>query len=121
MSTLQNQKIAPHCRTASGMCGPLYGKLVLYRSRLIYRSRLTDVKPVTDEQVFYDKFSYDKFYLSSARVYMPTSYPGSSYLRGGCDLGTRLCICNISKHILYDKFSYDKFYFTGVNVSTSLL
>ena len=52
-------------------------------------------KPVTDEQVFYDKFSYDKFYLPSARVYM--------------------------QHILYDKFSYDKFYFTGVNVSTSLL
>ncbi len=49
----------------------------------------------TDEQVFYDKFSYDKFYLPSARVYM--------------------------QHILYDKFSYDKFYFTGVNVSTSLL
>ena len=45
--------------------------------------------------VFYDKFSYDKFYLPSARVYM--------------------------QHILYDKFSYDKFYFTGVNVSTSLL
>ncbi len=55
------------------------------------------LKPVTDEQVFYDKFSYDKFYLpnASARVYM--------------------------QHILYDKFSYDKFYFTGVNVSTSLL
>ena len=41
------------------------------------------------------KFSYDKFYLPSARVYM--------------------------QHILYDKFSYDKFYFTGVNVSTSFL
>ena len=53
------------------------------------------LKPVTDEQVFYDKFSYDKFYLPSARVYM--------------------------RHILYDKFSYDKFYFTGVDVSTSLL
>ena len=52
-------------------------------------------KPVTDEQVFYDKFSYDKFYSPSARVYM--------------------------QHILDDKFSYDKFYFTGVNVSTSLL
>ena len=54
-----------------------------------------NLKPVTDEQVFYDKFSYDKFYLSSARMYM--------------------------QHILYDKFSYDKFYFTGVNVSTSSL
>ncbi len=58
------------------------------------------LKPVTDEQVFYDKFSYDKFsydkfYLPNARVYM--------------------------QHILYDKFTYDKFYFTGVNVSTSLL
>ncbi len=53
------------------------------------------IKPVTDEQVFFDKFSYDKFYLPRARVYM--------------------------QHILYDKFSYDKFYFTGVNVSTSLL
>ncbi len=52
------------------------------------------VKPVTDEQVFYDKFLCE-FYLPSARVYM--------------------------QHILYDKFSYDKFYFTGVNVSTSLL
>ena len=56
---------------------------------------VTCLKPVTDEQVFYDKFSYDKFYLPSARVCM--------------------------QHILYDKFSYDKFYFTGVNVSTSLL
>ena len=51
--------------------------------------------PVTDEQVFYDKFLCDKFYLPSARVYM--------------------------QHILYDKFSYDTLYFTGVNVSTSLL
>ena len=41
-------------------------------------------KPVTDEQVFYDKFLCDKFYLPSARVYM--------------------------QQILYDKFSYDKFY-----------
>jgi hypothetical protein len=38
----------------------------------------------TDEQVFYDKFLCDKFYLPSARVYM--------------------------QQILYDKFSYDKFY-----------
>ena len=53
------------------------------------------LKPVTDEQVLYDKFSYDKFYLPSARVYM--------------------------QHILYDQFSCNKFYFTGVNVSTSLL
>jgi hypothetical protein len=37
------------------------------------------LKPVTDEQVFYDKFLCDKFYLPSARVYM--------------------------QHILYDKFS----------------
>jgi hypothetical protein len=43
-----------------------------------------EIKPVTDEQVFYDKFLYDKFYLPSARVYM--------------------------QQILYDKFSYDKFY-----------
>ena len=28
------------------------------------------VKPVTDEQVFCDKFLCDKFYLPSARVYM---------------------------------------------------
>ena len=28
------------------------------------------IKPVTDEQVFYDKFLCDKFYLPSARVYM---------------------------------------------------
>ena len=28
------------------------------------------VQPVTDEQVFYDKFLCDKFYLPSARVYM---------------------------------------------------
>ncbi len=38
------------------------------------------LKPVTDEQVFYDKFSYDKFYLPNARVYM--------------------------QHILYDKFYF---------------
>ncbi len=57
------------------------------------RARTKSLEPVTDEQVFYDKFSYDKFYLPSTRVYM--------------------------QHILYDKFSYDKFYFTGVNVSTS--
>jgi hypothetical protein len=53
------------------------------------------LKPVTDEQVFYDKFLCDKLYLPSARVYV--------------------------REILYDKFSYDKFYFAGVNVSTSLL
>ena len=28
------------------------------------------VKPVADEQVFYDKFLCDKFYLPSARVYV---------------------------------------------------
>jgi hypothetical protein len=43
-----------------------------------------DLKPVTDEQVFYDKFLCDKFYLPSACVYM--------------------------QQILYDKFSYNKFY-----------
>jgi hypothetical protein len=42
------------------------------------------IKPVTDEQVFYDKFLCDKFYLPSARVYM--------------------------QQIWYDNFSYDKFY-----------
>ncbi len=42
-------------------------------------------KAVTDEQVFYDKFSYDKFYLPSARVYM--------------------------QHILHDKFSCQQVYF----------
>jgi hypothetical protein len=42
------------------------------------------VKQVTDEQVFYDKFLCDKFYLPSVRVYM--------------------------QQILYDKFSHDKFY-----------
>jgi hypothetical protein len=41
-------------------------------------------KPVTDEQVFYDKFLCDKFYLPSACVYM--------------------------QQILYNKFSYDNFY-----------
>jgi hypothetical protein len=30
-----------------------------YSQRCIFKP----VKPVTDEQVFYDKFSYDKFYL----------------------------------------------------------
>jgi hypothetical protein len=29
-----------------------------------------ELKPDTDEQVFYDKFLCDKFYLPSARVYM---------------------------------------------------
>jgi hypothetical protein len=43
-----------------------------------------NIKPVTDEQVFYDKFLCDKFYFPSAHVYM--------------------------QHTLYDKFSYDKFY-----------
>jgi hypothetical protein len=43
-----------------------------------------NLKPVADEQVFYDKFLCDKFYLPSARVYM--------------------------QQILNDKFSYDKFY-----------
>ena len=28
------------------------------------------LRPVTDEQVFYDKFLCDNFYLPSARVYM---------------------------------------------------
>ena len=49
-------------------------------------------KPVTDEQVFYDKFLCDKFYLPSARVYM--------------------------QQILYDKFSYDKFYFDNLLVAS---
>ena len=31
---------------------------------------LYTLKPVTDEQVFYDKFLCDKFYLASACVYM---------------------------------------------------
>ena len=43
-----------------------------------------NIKPVTDEQVLYDKFLCDKFYLPSTHVYM--------------------------QQILYDKFSYDKFY-----------
>ena len=30
----------------------------------------TALKPVTDEQVFYDQFLYGKFYLPSARVYV---------------------------------------------------
>ena len=32
--------------------------------------KLSYIKPVTDEQVFYDKFLCDKFYLPSARVHM---------------------------------------------------
>jgi hypothetical protein len=60
-----------------------------------FRRFLQKLRPVTDEQVFYDKFLCDKFYLPSARVYV--------------------------RQILYNKFSYDKFYFAGVNVSTSLL
>ena len=47
-------------------------------------ARAFGVKPVTDEQVFYDKFLCDKFYLPSARVHM--------------------------QQILYDKLSYDKLY-----------
>ncbi len=47
-------------------------------------------KPVTDEQVFYDKFLYGKFYLPSARVYV--------------------------RQILYDKFRFldrhDSYYFS---------
>jgi hypothetical protein len=42
-----------------------------------------NIKPVTDEQVFYYKYLCDKFYSPNARVYM--------------------------QHILYDKFSHDKF------------
>ena len=38
------------------------------------------VKPVTDEQVFYDKFLCDKFYLPSARVYMQTFYMTSFHM-----------------------------------------
>ena len=41
-------------------------------------------KLVTDEQVFFDKFLCDKFYLPSVRVYI--------------------------QQVLYEKFSYDKFY-----------
>ena len=64
-------------------------------SQCVLRTKSKLVKPVTDEQVFYDKFLCHKFYLPSVRVYV--------------------------RQILYDKFSYDKFYFAGVNVSTSLL
>ena len=42
------------------------------------------IKPFTDEQVFYDKFLCDKFYLPSVRVY--------------------------AQHFLYDKFLCDKFF-----------
>jgi hypothetical protein len=56
----------------------------------IFRS-CSRLKPVTYEQVFYDKFLCDKFYLPSARVYM--------------------------QQILYDRFSCDRVLFTGVNVS----
>ena len=79
------------CNNRNTWC--TYTKYKLY---YIFRMQTNkELKPVTNEQVFYDKFSYDKFYLPSALVYM--------------------------QRILYDKFSYDKFYFTGVNVSTSLL
>ncbi len=74
----------------------IHGAPTKYKLYYIFRMQTNkELKPVTNEQVFYDKFSYDKFYLPSALVYM--------------------------QRILYDKFSYDKFYFTGVNVSTSLL
>ena len=32
------------------------------------------VKPVTDEQIFFDKFLCDKFYLPSARVYICNTF-----------------------------------------------
>ncbi len=41
-----------------------------YCENAIFYIRIGCLKPVTDEQVFYDKFSYDKFYLPSARVYV---------------------------------------------------
>ena len=34
------------------------------------RGFMRGVKPATDEQVFYDKFLCDKFYLPSARAYV---------------------------------------------------
>ena len=78
---------------------------------------VSGIKPVTDEQVFYDKFSYDKFYLPSACVYMQhILYDKFSY-----DKFYLPSARVYTQHILYDKFSYDKFYFSGVNVSTSLL
>ena len=42
--------------------------LVMYWSNT--RPKRVALKPVTDEQVFYDKFLRDKFYLPSARVFM---------------------------------------------------
>ncbi len=33
-------------------------------------SRISCLKPVTDKQVFYDKFLYGEFYLPSGRVYV---------------------------------------------------
>ena len=47
-----------------------------------FRSRIhmhRELKPVTDEQVFYDKFSYDKFYLPSERVYMRNIFYMTSF------------------------------------------
>jgi hypothetical protein len=38
-----------------------------------------DFKPVTDEQVFYDKFLCDKFYLPSARVYICNKFYMTSF------------------------------------------
>ena len=41
-----------------------------YESYTVVHDKSQRVKPVTDEQVFYDKFLYGKFYLQSARVYV---------------------------------------------------
>jgi hypothetical protein len=42
----------------------------LTQLQLVYYQNSYLIKPVTDDQVFYDKFLCDKFYLASARVYM---------------------------------------------------
>ena len=53
-----------------GICWS-FSKLMMIFKKLIMNHDVTScVKPVTDKQVFCDKFLYGKFYLPSARVYV---------------------------------------------------
>ena len=96
-------KIVPHCQVLS-LAEALSLKHHMKAIRTRYTSRL---KPVTDEQVFYDKFLCDKFYLPSARVYMQQILYDKFYFP--------------SARVYMQQFFIRQFLFTGVNVSTSFI
>ena len=53
-----------------GICWSFSKLMMIFKKFIMSHDVTSCVKPATDEQVFYDKFLYGKFYLPSARVYV---------------------------------------------------